>query len=70
VAEIGAREGPPLGLSVAECVQYLTEYIRFDLGPRAIEGLNLFYREAARLGLVPEGVSRVFRDQPNLAEVH
>ncbi|MBI3467486.1 MAG: menaquinone biosynthesis protein [Planctomycetes bacterium] len=69
VAEIAAREGPPLGLSVAECVQYLTEYIHFDFGPREIEGLQLFYREAARLGLVPEGVSLVFRDQPHLAEV-
>lgn len=70
VREIAEQEGPALGLSVAECVQYLTEYIRFDLGPREIDGLNLFYREAARLGLVPEGVSLVFRDQPHLAEVH
>ena len=69
VLAIAEREGPALGLSVAECVRYLTEYIHFDLGPREIEGLQLFYREAVRLGLVPQGVSLVFRDEPHLAEV-
>jgi chorismate dehydratase len=69
VREIAEREGPALGLNVPESVRYLTEYIRFDFGPREVQGLRLFYESAARLGLAPEGVSIVFTDQPNLAEV-
>jgi chorismate dehydratase len=69
VHAIAECEGPPLGLSVAECVRYLTEYIHFDFGPREMDGLNLFYESAVRLGLAPEGVPLVFRGQPDLAEV-
>jgi chorismate dehydratase len=69
VEAIAAREGPPLGLSVAETVRYLTEYIRFDFGPRELQGLTLFYESAVNLGLVPGGVPIVFYDQPNLAKV-
>lgn len=70
VQAIAEREGPPLGLSVAECVRYLTEYIRFDFGPREFEGLKLFYESAVDLGLAPEGVSLVFYDQPHPAQVY
>jgi chorismate dehydratase len=69
VQAIAEREGPPLGLSVAECVQYLTEYIHFDLGPREIEGLKLFYESAVELGLAPGGVSLVFSGRSHLAQV-
>ena len=69
VQAIAEREGPPLGLTVPETVRYLTEYIRFDFGPREVEGLKLFYDSAAKLGLAPEGIPIVFHDQPNLARV-
>jgi chorismate dehydratase len=70
VRTIAEREGPPLGLSIPETVRYLTEYIRFEFGPRELEGLRLFYDSAAKLGLAPEGVRIAFHDQPNLAKVH
>ena len=69
VQSIAEREGPPLGLTVAETVRYLTDYIRFDFGPREVEGLKLFYDSAVKLALAPEGVPIVFHDEPNLAEV-
>ncbi len=69
VPEIAAREGPPLGLTVAEAVRYLTDYIRFDFGPRELEGLKRFYELAVHLDLAPRGVPIVFYQQPNLAEV-
>jgi len=69
VQAIAECEGPPLGLTVPEAVRYLTEYIRFDFGPREVEGLKLFYESAVKLGLAPEGVPLVFYDQPNLAKV-
>ncbi len=69
VQTIAERNGPPLGLTVTETVRYLTEYIRFDFGPREVEGLKLFYESAVKLGLAPEGVPIVFYDQPNLAKV-
>jgi predicted solute-binding protein len=33
---------------------YLRENMKYDLPPRAIEGLTTFYREAAALGLAGE----------------
>jgi chorismate dehydratase len=69
VYEIAEREGPPLGLSVAEAVRYLTEYIRFDFGPRETEGLRLFYESAVNLKLAPDGVPLVFYEQPHPANV-
>jgi chorismate dehydratase len=69
VQAIAEREGPALGLTVPECIQYLTDYIRFDFGPRETQGLRLFYESAVKLGLAPDGVSIVFTDQPDLAKV-
>jgi chorismate dehydratase len=69
VRAIAEQEGPLLGMTVSECVQYLTDYIRFDFGPREMQGLQLFYESAAKLGLAPEGVPIVFTDQSNLAKV-
>ena len=34
--------------------RYLRENLRFDLSPRAIEGLETYYREAAAVGLVAQ----------------
>jgi chorismate dehydratase len=69
VQAISEREGPALGLTVPETMRYLTEYIRFDFGPRELKGLELFYERAATLGLAPKGVAIDFYDQSNLAEV-
>jgi chorismate dehydratase len=34
--------------------RYLTEYLRFEVGPREREGAGLFLKEAAALGLAPD----------------
>lgn len=69
VAQIAAEHGPGLGLRPHEAVRYLTEYIRFDLGDREIQGLQLFYEWATRLGLAPQGVPLVFYDQRDFVPV-
>lgn len=69
VREIAELEGPPLGITVADCVRYLTRFIHFDFGPRELDGLKLFYESAVELGLAPQGVPLVFYGQENLTKV-
>jgi chorismate dehydratase len=69
VREIADREGPPLGLSSDDCHRYLTEFIRFDLGPRELQGLKLFYDSCVAMKLAHPGVPFAFYGQPDLAEV-
>lgn len=60
---LSRENGPRLGLSFETCYDYLTRVLSYDLGEREIAGLRLFAREAAGLGLAPEGVDLVFRDR-------
>jgi len=53
---IAEAEAAALGLTVPECLQYLRDNLYFYLGPREKQGLELFYRRAAALELIPEGV--------------
>jgi chorismate dehydratase len=57
---IAAREAPKLGLDAGFCRRYLTNIIRFDLGPREIAGMHHYYKLASELGLAPPGVSMDF----------
>jgi chorismate dehydratase len=61
-AELAATHGPPIGLTQAEALDYLTRVLSYDLGPPEIAGLTRFARMAAALDLAPEGVDLVFRD--------
>lgn len=54
---IAAREAPRLGLDAGFCRRYLTNIIRFDLGPRELAGMQHYYKLASELGLAPRGVS-------------
>ncbi len=54
--QIAETEAAALGLTVPECLQYLRDNLYFYLGPREQQGLELFYRRAAALQLIPEGV--------------
>jgi chorismate dehydratase len=56
VDDIAAREAAPLGLSRPQCVAYLRDNLHFFLGRRERQGLRLFYRHAAELGLAPRGL--------------
>ncbi len=58
--ELAAEHGPRLGLGRAECIDYLTRVLSYDLGTPEIAGLRRFAREAAALGLAPRGAELVF----------
>lgn len=53
--EIAQREAGVIGLTPTECLAYLRDNLYFYLGPREQQGLELFYRHAAALGLAPRG---------------
>ena len=54
--EIAHLEAAPLGLTVPQCVAYFREHLHFYLGDAEQQGLELFHRHAAQLGLAPEGI--------------
>src|SRR5207247_587174 len=51
IGHIAAREAPKLGLDAGFCRRYLSNIIRYDLGPREQQGLQHFRELAARQGL-------------------
>jgi chorismate dehydratase len=60
VGPIAAREAPRLGLDAGFCRRYLTNIIRFDLGPRELAGLRQYHLLASELGLAPRDVAVEF----------
>jgi len=58
VGTIAEREAQRLNLGAGYCRRYLTNVIRYDLGPRELAGLKRFGAYAAELGLIPEGSIR------------
>jgi len=58
VGAIAEREAQRLGLGAGYCRRYLTNVIRYDLGPRELAGLRRFHELAAELGLAPRGEIR------------
>jgi chorismate dehydratase len=66
VGQIAFEEGPALGLDAGFCRRYLSNIIRFDLGPREQAGLLHYYMLATELGLARRGVNLEFYDQPDL----
>jgi chorismate dehydratase len=57
IGPIAAHEAPQLGLDAGFCRRYLANIIRFDLGPRALAGLQHYYMLASELGLARRGVN-------------
>ncbi len=53
VGPIAAREAPILGLDAGFCRRYLSNIIRFELGPREQAGLQHYYELACDLNLAP-----------------
>jgi chorismate dehydratase len=68
VGQIAYEEAPRLGLDAGFCRRYLSNIIRFDLGPREQAGLLHFYKLACELGLARRGVSLDEHYQPDLVE--
>jgi len=55
IDEIAAEEAPALGLTEPQCRDYLRRNLHFHLGSEEQQGLEMYLREAAALGLVPPG---------------
>jgi len=53
IDQISREWGPRVGLSEAEVRRYLTENIHYQLDASCLEGLQLFYRYAAEIGVLP-----------------
>jgi chorismate dehydratase len=66
--QIAHREAPRLGLDAGFCRRYLTNILRFDLGPREQAGLHHFYMLACELGLARRGVHLELYRPKHLAE--
>jgi chorismate dehydratase len=66
--EIAQREAAALGLDAGFCRRYLTNIIRFDLGPRELAGLDKYRALAAELGLIPKGTPHVRDHRPRPVE--
>lgn len=63
-----AREwGPKLSLSEGEVRNYLTENIHYRFDQACIEGLNLFYKYAAEIGVLPAAPALRFVESANVA---
>jgi chorismate dehydratase len=65
---IAEREAPGLRLDPGYCRRYLTNIIRYDLGPAEVAGMNHFHALAADLGLAPAGGTRVRDHRPDLVQ--
>jgi chorismate dehydratase len=61
--ELARQEAPRVGLPATECAAYFRENLRFHLGVREQQGLELFYRLAEKHALAPAGVLLVFHDR-------
>lgn len=67
VGPIAAREAKVLGLDAGFCRRYLTNIIRYDLGPREVAGLQRFAELARGLELIPPGEPLAFYQSPAAA---
>jgi hypothetical protein len=52
VGEIVERHAVPRGWPPGQARRYLTEYLKFDVGPRQVEAIRLFHRMAAEHGVI------------------
>jgi chorismate dehydratase len=53
---IARAEAAAAGLTVPECLSYLRDNLHFHLGAGQRQGMELFYRRACQLSLVPQGL--------------
>ena len=53
VGSILRRHAVPRGWPEETARRYLTEYLRFDVGPREVEAIRVFHALAAKHGIIP-----------------
>jgi chorismate dehydratase len=61
---IAREDAPLLGISQAECLEWLRDHLVFRLGPRQRLGLERFRELAVAHGLAPEGAAMQFHVPP------
>ena len=54
LAQLGREWAPRVGLTEAEVARYLTENIDYSLDAENLAGMELFFRNAAEVGLIPQ----------------
>jgi chorismate dehydratase len=59
---IAEERSAAMGLPRALVLRYFREHLHFHLGPNERRGLELYFREAAALGLIPSGSELRFDD--------
>jgi chorismate dehydratase len=65
--EIAKREAGPHGLTVPDLHRYFARNLHFKLGPRELDGLEMYRLKASRLGLVqPNGERQSNISRPSL----
>ena len=52
IGQIVDRYAPSLGWPRDLAMQYLGQWLKFGVGPREIEAINLFYRKAKEHGVI------------------
>jgi len=62
--EIAREHAQRTGLEEASLRSYLTETLRYDLGDEEIVGLERFWSEAAKAGLLPQATARFEEPRP------
>ena len=66
--ELAETYGPRLGLDVNVCYDYLTKSLQYHFEGREQAATRLFFQEASRLGLAPEGVDLAFPRPKHFAQ--
>lgn len=66
VGLIAQREAARLGLDAGYCRRYLNHIIRYDLGPRELDGLRRFWELTAQIGLTPPPDERRLAVHPRI----
>jgi chorismate dehydratase len=59
IPEIARLEAADGWISEQECLTYLRDHLHFYLGPREMQGLELFYQKAKDHGFAPAGEHKV-----------
>ena len=66
IESIAKKEGPLLGLSVAECCHYLSVHLQYHLNSQEREGLLLFETKLEESDLIETNTATVARSSVSL----
>ncbi|MFH1022984.1 MAG: menaquinone biosynthesis protein [Planctomycetota bacterium] len=70
IPEIAREEAPRLGLTVAECADFMRDVVIYDFGVNERSGLALFYKYAVRMKEAPVGREMKFYQAASASGYH